>query len=105
MQPDVKIIEEVVQRVRNVVNPLRIILFGSASRGNMQSESDLDILVVVPEGTHKRKAAQHICREMIGVDIAVDVVVATENILEKHKDNWSLVYYSALRDGREIYAA
>jgi len=29
-------------------------LFGSAARGDMHSDTDLDILVVMPDGTHRR---------------------------------------------------
>ena len=32
------------------VHPLRIILFGSAARGEMGADSDLDVLVVMPDG-------------------------------------------------------
>jgi len=105
MQPDPKIIDELVRRIVEVAHPLRIILFGSAARGAMMPGSDIDVLAVVSEGTHRRHTAQKIYRHMIGFPLAVDVVVATESNLRKHKDNFSLVYYPALREGREIYAA
>lgn len=104
MQLDQKVIEELVRRIVEVAHPLRIILFGSAARGAMGPDSDLDVLVVVTEGTHRRQTAQRIYRHMIGFPLAVDVVVATEEDLRKHKDNFSLVYYPALREGKEIYA-
>ncbi len=105
MQPDPKKVDELVQRIVEIAHPLRIILFGSAARGEMKPDSDIDVLIVMPEGTHRRHTAQKIYRHMIGFPLAVDVVVATESNLRKHKDNFSLVYYPALREGREIYAA
>ena len=105
MQLDPKVIDELVRRIVEVAHPLRIILFGSASRGDMGPDSDLDVLVVVPDGTHRRHTAQRIYRNMIGFGLAVDVVVATESDLRQYSDNFSLVYYPALREGREIYAA
>jgi hypothetical protein len=33
------------------------------------------------------------------------VIVATPSDLEKHKDNIGLVYYTILREGKEVYAA
>src|SRR2546428_7345737 len=78
MQPDPKMIDELVRRIVEVAHPLRIILFGSAARGVMGPDSDIDVLVIVPEGTHRRRTAQHIYRHMIGFPLAVDVVVATE---------------------------
>jgi len=49
--------------------------------------------------------AQTIYRHLIGLDAAVDVVVATESDLQQYGDSFSLVYYPALREGRAIYAA
>jgi predicted nucleotidyltransferase len=105
MHPDPKIIDDLVRRVVEVAHPRRIILFGSAARGDMRPDSDIDILVVVPDGVHRRQTAQTIYRRLIGLRAAVDVVVATESDLHQYGDNFSLVYYPALRQGRAIYAA
>jgi len=105
MELDPKVLDELVRRIVEIADPLRIILFGSAARGEMGLESDLDVLVVVPEGTHRRHTAQSIYRNLIGFDISTDVVVATEDDLRQHGNNFSLVFRSALREGREIYAA
>jgi predicted nucleotidyltransferase len=104
MQPDPKVLEDLVRRIVEIVQPLRIILFGSAARSEMKPDSDLDVLVVVPEGTHRRHTAQRIHRHMIGFPLAVDIVIATESDLRTLGENFSLVYYPALREGKEIYA-
>jgi hypothetical protein len=62
------------------------------------------LLVVMPEGVHRRRTAQLIYRHLLGFGVATDVVVATENDLRKYGDNFSLVYYPVLREGRQIYA-
>jgi predicted nucleotidyltransferase len=54
------LLKEVVSRIRQASNPLRVILFGSAARGDAGPDSDLDILVVVPNGTHRRRTARDI---------------------------------------------
>ena len=48
-----KLVDEVVKKVR----PLKIILFGSTARGETGKHSDIDLLVVVPEGVHRRRTA------------------------------------------------
>ncbi|MBI3302725.1 MAG: nucleotidyltransferase domain-containing protein [Deltaproteobacteria bacterium] len=53
MQPDSQLLKELVQRIVKAVHPIRIILFGSAARGEMGPNSDLDVLVVMPEGIHR----------------------------------------------------
>jgi predicted nucleotidyltransferase len=105
MHPDANILDDLVRRILAVVQPRRIILFGSAARGDMRPDSDLDILVVVSDGTPRRQTAQIIYQNLIGLRAAVDVVVATESDLQQYGDNFSLVYYPALREGRAIYAA
>ena len=105
MRPDSQSLHELVERILQVVKPVKIIMFGSAARGTMTSDSDIDVLVVVPDGIPRRKTAQDIYQKMIGLDLAVDVVVATESDLKEYGDNFSMVYYPALREGAEIYAA
>lgn len=105
MYLDPNVINELVRRIVEVVNPLRIILFGSAARGEMGADSDIDVLVVVPDHTPRRQTERQIYRNLIGFGRGTDVVVATESDLDQYGDNFSLVYYPALREGREIYAA
>ena len=49
MSPDPAVLQEFVRRVVDSVHPFRIILFGSAARGEMGPNSDLDALVVVAD--------------------------------------------------------
>ncbi len=56
------------------MKPKKIILFGSAVRGEMTENSDLDLLVVVPPGVHRRQTAQKIYRNLIGVGFAADII-------------------------------
>ena len=98
-------IEELVRRIVEGVHPQRIILFGSAARGDMRPDSDIDVLVVMPEGAHRRRTAQELHERLFGFPLPVDILVATPVDLEKHQDNLGLVYHRILREGREIYAA
>jgi len=94
-----------VNRIVDSVHPLRIILFGSAARGEAGSESDLDLMVVMPDGTHRRHTAQDLYQRMIGVNAAVDIVVATPSDLQKYGQTIGLIYKTVLREGKEVYAA
>ena len=105
MQSDPEVIEQLVRRIIEIVQPLRIILFGSAARAEMGPDSDIDVLVVMPEGVHRRRTAQLLYRQIRGLGVPFDILVATPNDLERHRDNIGLVYQSILREGREVYAA
>ncbi len=96
-----RLVDEIVERVK----PLRIVLFGSAARGDVGVRNDLDLLVVVQDGTHRRETAQKLYREISGIGVPFDLVVATRGDLERHADNKGLIYRTALQEGREVYAA
>jgi predicted nucleotidyltransferase len=104
VQPDPDVVNQLVSRIVEAVHPLRILLFGSAARGDMGPDSDLDVLVVMPDGTHRRRTAQLLYRKISGLRIPFDLLVATPADLEKHRDNIGLIYRTVLREGREIYA-
>jgi len=105
MQLASEVIESLVQSIVEAVHPLKIILFGSYARGETDPGSDIDVLVVMPEGVHRRRTAQLLYRRIKGLGVPFDILVATPGSLEKHKDNIGLIYRSVLREGKEIYAS
>jgi hypothetical protein len=100
---DEKLLEEIVKRIVEAVAPEKIILFGSAARGEMGPDSDVDLLVV-KAGEDPREVERVIYRRLIGVGVPKDVLVVTPGYLEKHKNTIGYVYQPALREGRVIYA-
>jgi predicted nucleotidyltransferase len=100
-----KVIESLVQKIVEAIHPLKIILFGSYARGKANPESDIDVLVVMPEGVHCRRTAQLLYRQIRGLGVPFDILVTMPSTLEKHKDNIGLIYRTVLKEGREIYAA
>ncbi len=99
------VLDDIIRRIVEVAKPKRIILFGSAARDEMGPHSDVDLLVVVSEGVHRRKTAQEIYRRLAGLGVPKDVVVVTESDVERYGDEPSLVLYPALREGKELYRA
>jgi predicted nucleotidyltransferase len=97
------LIDEIVRRVTNAIHPLRVILFGSAARGEMGPNSDVDLLIIMPDGTRRRDASRKAFRALSGLGIAKDVVVVTESDLKEFGQNPSLVIKPALEEGREVY--
>ena len=98
------ILQEIVRRIVAVIQPQKIILFGSAAREEMGPDSDLDLLVIKACG-HRRKTARIVERSLIGIGIPTDVIVAKPDDIERYKDTIGLIYRPALREGKTIYAA
>src|SRR5438874_2153874 len=105
MYPDPQAIDELVRRIVEAVHPQRVVLFGSAARGEMGPHSDLDVLVIMPDGTHRRKTAQEIYRRMWGFGFAKDIVVVTESDVREYGTNPYMIIKNALEEGRELYHA
>lgn len=109
MEPAISLKEttlnELVRRIVETVHPRRILLFGSAARGKMGPNSDLDILVVMPDGIHRRHTAQTLYRYLPAIGIGKDIIVVTESDVRDYGGNPSLVLYPALREGKEVYLA
>jgi predicted nucleotidyltransferase len=99
------VLERLKDIILSVANPTRIIVFGSVARGTANANSDIDVLVVMAETPSRRQVAGDIYVKCIGFPYAVDVIVATEADLEQYRDCKYLIYYPALHEGREIYAA
>jgi predicted nucleotidyltransferase len=102
---DEDVLAEIVRRIVRVAAPERIILFGSAARGEAGPGSDLDLLVIKPGQYHRGRLTEEIYVSLIGAGQAVDVVVVTPEDVERYRDALGLVIAPALREGREIYAA
>jgi predicted nucleotidyltransferase len=97
-------LEEIVRRIVEVAKPDRIILFGSAARGQGGPESDLDFLVV-KAGVHRRRLARQIYRSLFGIPVPVDVIVVTPEDVEAFRGKVGTTIGPALQEGREVYAA
>jgi predicted nucleotidyltransferase len=96
---------EIIRRIVRVAAPERIVLFGSAARGEAGPNSDLDLLVVKSGQFHRGQLTDAIYRSLIGVGQAVDVIVVTPEDVDRYRDSPGLVIAPTLREGRVVYAA
>ena len=101
---DHQTLDDIVQRIVAVAQPEKIILFGSAARGEMGPNSDVDLLVV-KDTQDARGLAARIYRQLRGVRVAVDAIVVAPAHVQRYKDSHALVIKPALRDGTVVYEA
>lgn len=91
--------------------PLRLVLFGSRARGEARPDSDIDLLVVMPQARltplerqarlRALRAALRPLRLPVGVDL---VVVGQEDARQLAGSRWHVVA-RALREGRDLHGA
>ncbi|HEY5486350.1 MAG TPA: nucleotidyltransferase domain-containing protein [Candidatus Limnocylindrales bacterium] len=93
----------VTDRVVRRFHPERVILFGSQARGEATSDSDVDILVVVPDGSDVRRTTTEIYEELNDLPIAKDVVVVTASDVTTFGRLVGTILRPALEEGVPIY--
>src|SRR3990170_403210 len=101
---DANVIQEIVRRIVEKARPQRIILFGSAARGEPGPESDIDLLIV-KANVHRRRLAMDLYEVLADIGHPVDLIVATPEDIEEYGESPALVLEAALREGKVLYAA
>ena len=99
---DPTILDDIIRRIVEVAQPEKIILFGSAARGDMNRHSDVDLLII-KEGVGALDLMGQIYRNLRGVGAAVDAIVVSTRDVERYKDSHALVIKPALREGKVVY--
>jgi len=99
-----ELLKEIVSRILKVLDPIKIILFGSWAYGEPKKGSDLDILVVADDNIKsRREVAEEIYGTLLGILIPKDVVVATSGDIEDWKKVPQAFITKIVRKGRIIY--
>jgi len=92
-----------VERIVYHFHPVRIILFGSQARGEATAESDVDLLVVLPDAPNKREAAVQIRRVLSDFPVSKDIIVTTPEEMARRSHVVGSVLRPALREGKVLY--
>ena len=105
-EPDRELLEAAIGVVRKHCEPTRIVLFGSAARGELTNDSDIDLLVVVPDAPYEeRRAKAFDIEEEIGYDPRADVLVATEGAVADAAGTLAGILRTAAEEGLTVYEA
>jgi uncharacterized protein len=91
------------RRLVEAVGPsARVILFGSAARGELTRDSDLDFLVIEREVENRITEAVRL-RDAVGrIGRPVDVIVMDEELANRRAKVRGTMVHHALREGRVI---
>lgn len=85
--------------------PKRIVLFGSYARGDASEESDVDIMVVEQNPPDRLTEMVRLNRLLRSLDIAVDLLVVSEEKFIYWRDTPGNVYFEAASEGKVLYEA
>jgi uncharacterized protein len=105
MTLDDKLVSQVLERILKVVEPERIILFGSATTSTMTRDSDIDLLVIERGFRSEREENIRLRKALSDMDIPVDVFAMTSERFEETKEIIGGLAYPANKYGKVIYEA
>ena len=87
------------------LRPEAIWLFGSRARGDQRSDSDFDILVVLPDALGaKARDYRHALDPLLGSGLPCDVLPCSVSDFEQAKDEPGTIVHTAVREGRLLYS-
>jgi predicted nucleotidyltransferase len=96
----------VVERLVEAYQPDRIYLFGSVARREAGSDSDYDLMVIVPDDAPpERRGSRLAYRALRGTGIAADVIVWTRCRFERRTRVVASLPATVLREGQLVHAA
>ncbi len=101
---EMKKITELTSQIVRAFNPDKIILFGSHAYGQASSDSDVDILVVLPfKGKPVRKAIE--IRNRVNAELPLDLIVRTPEQLADRLSQNDWFIREIVERGRTLYEA
>ena len=97
---------ELVRRLNEAYRPERVYLFGSQARGDADSDSDYDLLLIVSDEASPERRRSRLAYELsCGVGIAADILVVTRSHFESRLHLPASLPATVVREGRLLHAA
>ena len=104
--PPDDVIAEMRARLAHALPPRsRVLLFGSRARGDSDSASDFDLLVIEPDVADAAKESVRLRRVLRGLTVPIDVVVVDEATAARRRAVRGTMVDRAFREGRLLIGA
>ena len=94
---------EITARIRDALQPQRIILFGSRARGNARAGSDFDLLVIKESNQPRYRRAAPLYTALADLPVEVEVLVYTPEEVQEWSGVPEAFVTTALREGQGLY--
>jgi uncharacterized protein len=97
---------EIVQRLAEAYQPERIYLFGSRARGDFRTQSDYDLLVIVPDDAPpERRQDRRAAEALRGLRVPTSVLVDCSSYFEARRHLKASLPGTVLREGKLLYGS
>lgn len=100
------VLAEIVRRLIDAYEPERIYLFGSLARGDSGPDSDIDLMLIVPDDAEPERKRSRLAYERLwGTGVAADVLVWTHSNFERRLHLKASLPATIVREGKLLHAA
>ena len=97
-------VPDIVERIVAEIDPKRGLLFGSVARGDDGPDSDIDLMVVLPDLDYRRRhEIEADLYYLLGGSIPIQVFVTDVRECRRRRDVIGSMHYWPLREGRVVY--
>jgi predicted nucleotidyltransferase len=98
------LLEEIVERLKEGLHPDKIILFGSHAYGKPNDDSDIDLLIVIPESDEPGyRRAQKAYSYLRGLTAPTELVIVTKQEVERASRVLTSLVNQAVQRGKVLY--
>jgi len=98
-----RLLEEMVARIRDEVQPDRIILFGSRARDTARPGSDFDLLVIKHSDEPRWRRSAPLYVRLADLPVEVDILVYTPEEVREWSQVPQAFVTTAIREGKVLY--
>jgi uncharacterized protein len=102
-QLDQQVLDRIIEQIVRVLDPEKIILFGSYARGEAGPDSDVDIAVIANTGRPRHDVLGAISWNLHDLHLAIDIILYSPERWRYFRQVWSSFPAIIEETGRTIY--
>ena len=96
-------INDIVQRLKTQLKPVKVILFGSYASGTARDDSDIDLLIVADTDLPPVERFALVSRMLADFPVAFDIIVKTPEEYNRWRNIVNDIVYFADKYGQVLY--
>jgi uncharacterized protein len=98
------LLENVIDRLKAEFQPEEIYLFGSHAWGVPNEDSDVDVMVIVPNSDERPIRRDQRAQHCLGrLPVSADVLVRTREEVNRYKHLHASLFHQVINQGRKLY--